>query len=121
MRLPVPSNFRGLRPAFETARLTSILLRTLSVQRSASFYNQLFGREKAAGETSFNFGATELQFRPVDEAKTPGLDRLVIAVHNFRPKQARRILEQRGIQQSRSPHEVVFHDPDGYELELVSV
>lgn len=119
MRLPVPSNLRDLRPAFETARLMSIHLRTLDVQRSASFYSQLFGREKAADGTSFTFGATELQLRPVDGAKTPGLDRLVIAIRNFRPKEARRILEQRGIQPSGSRHEVLFHDPDGNELELV--
>jgi hypothetical protein len=119
MRLPVPSNLRSLRPAFETAALTRIHLRTLD--SSASFYSQLFGREKAAGGRSFTCGATVLRLSLVTEAQTPGLDRLVIAVRNFKPKQARRILKQRGIQLSGSRHEVLFRDPDGNELELVAV
>jgi catechol 2,3-dioxygenase-like lactoylglutathione lyase family enzyme len=118
MRLPVPSNLRSLRPAFETAALTRIHLRAL--ESSASFYGQLFGRKKAAGDRSFTCGATVLRLSPATEAQTPGLDRLVIAVRNFKPHQARRILQQRGIQLSGSRHEVLFRDPDGNELELVA-
>ena len=121
IRLPVPSNLRSLRPAFEAAMLKSIHLRTLDVQRSASFYGQFFVREKAAGGVSFASGATAFQLGPIGGGTTPGLDRLVIAVRNFKPKQARHILEQRGIQPTGSRHEVILHDPDGNELELVSI
>ena len=46
MRLPVPSNLRSTQPAFATATLTEIHLRALDVDRSASFYSQLFGGKK---------------------------------------------------------------------------
>jgi hypothetical protein len=80
----------------------------------------LFGRENVAGGKSFTYGGAVLQLNAVAGAQTPGLDRLVIAVRNCRPKQARRILEQRGIQPSGSRHEVLLRDPDGNELELVA-
>jgi catechol 2,3-dioxygenase-like lactoylglutathione lyase family enzyme len=118
MRLPVPSNLQSLRPAFETGALTRIHLRVLD--SSASFYSQLFGREKAAGGRSFTCGATELRLSTVTGAQAPGLDRLVIAVRHFKPEQARRILKQRGIQPAGSQREVLFRDPDGNELELVA-
>jgi catechol 2,3-dioxygenase-like lactoylglutathione lyase family enzyme len=120
MRLPVPSNLRSLRPAFETEALTRIHLRVVDIGRASSFYSQIFGRDKSTGERRFTYGATVLQLNQVAGVKAPGLDRLVIAVRNFKPKQARRILEQRGIQPSGSRQEVIFHDPDGNELELVS-
>jgi hypothetical protein len=71
MRLPAPSNLRDFRPAFEAAALTRIYLRALDVDRSASFYSQLFGREKVAGGSSFTYGATVLELRPVSAAQTP--------------------------------------------------
>lgn len=118
MRLPIPSNLQALRPAFEAAALTGIRLRALDVGQSSSFYGQLFGREKAAGGKSFVYGATVLQLAPA--AVAPGLDRLVVAVRNFKPRLARRVLEQRGIEPHGSRNEVLFRDPDGNELELAA-
>jgi hypothetical protein len=120
IRLPVPSNLASLRPAFETAALSSIHLRVGDIGRATSFYNQLFARDKAKGESRFTCGTTVLQLNPGARVKTPGLDRLVISVRNFRPKQSRRMLEQRGIKPSGSQQRVLLHDPDGNELELAA-
>jgi hypothetical protein len=59
-----------------------------------------------------------LELRPIAGGQTPGLDRLIIALRNLRLKQARRILQERGIQPYGSKHEVLFRDPDGNEMEL---
>jgi hypothetical protein len=121
IRLPVPSNLASLRPAFETAALTRIHLRIVDIGRATSFYSQLFGRDKATGERRFTCGPTVLQLDRGAGLEAPGLDRLVISIRGFRPKQARRILEQRGIQPGGSQRQVLLRDPDGNELELVAV
>ena len=122
IRLALPTNLRGVRPAFEPVAVKRLCLRTVDVDRSAHFYSQLFGRQGAqslaAGGTAFTYGATVLELRPIAGGQPPGLDRLIIAVRNLRLKQARRILQQRGIQPYGSKHEVLFRDPDGNEMEL---
>jgi catechol 2,3-dioxygenase-like lactoylglutathione lyase family enzyme len=122
--LALPADLRSRRPAFEPVALKKINLRALNVDRSAEFYNPLFGGENhpppAAGRRAFTYGASVLEFVPLGGAQTPGLDRLVIAVRNLKPQQARRILQERGIHPHGSRHEVLFRDPDGNELELVA-
>jgi catechol 2,3-dioxygenase-like lactoylglutathione lyase family enzyme len=109
MRLPLPTNLPSFKPAFQPASLSGIQLRTPDVDRSAAFYRRVFG-------PAFDTGKIPLRFRP---ASTPGLDRLVVAVHNLKRAQARRILQQRGIQPYGSPREVLLRDPDGNEVQLV--
>jgi hypothetical protein len=106
MRLPLPVNLRGIKPAFVPAYLSAIHLRTPDVDRSTAFYARMLG-------PSLN---SILKFKP---APTPGLDRLVIAVHKLKLTSARRILQQRGIEPYGRPHELLFRDPDGNEVELL--
>ena len=119
IRLPVPSNLASLRPAFEGATLTKIFLRVVDITRATSFYGQLFGGDRITDERRFAFGSTALELIPAG-GKAPGLDRLVISIRGLKPKQARRILEQRGIKPSGPRQQLLLHDPDGDELELVA-
>jgi catechol 2,3-dioxygenase-like lactoylglutathione lyase family enzyme len=123
IRLPLPSNLRGLQPAFEPVALRRISLRTTDVDRSVRFYSEVLGLQNgqpaAAGRRAFTCGAVVLELGPLAGAQTPGLDRLGVGVRNASPQQARRILQQRGIQPYGSRSEVLFRDPDGNEVELV--
>ncbi len=121
MRLTVPSNLRSLRPAFEAAALARIHLGVADIGHTASFYSQLFGRDKVTGAGRFACGPTVLQLNPGSGVNASGLDRLVISIRGFKPKQVRRILEERGIKPSGSQHQVLLRDPDGNELELIAV
>jgi catechol 2,3-dioxygenase-like lactoylglutathione lyase family enzyme len=118
IRLPLPVNIRGVQPAFPASVLRRVRLRTPDVARSAGFYNQLF-RPQSAG--TFTYGGTVLELRPATASQKPGLDRLVIAVPNLKPGDARRILQRRGIRPYGSRHELLFRDFDGNELELTAL
>jgi catechol 2,3-dioxygenase-like lactoylglutathione lyase family enzyme len=124
IRLALPANLQKLRPAFEPLAVTRLCLRSLDVARSVHFYGQIFTQQNAkpmaTGAQAFSCGGTILELKPIGGAQTTGLDRVVIAVRQFRVKEARHILQQRGIQPYGSKHEVLFRDPDGNELELVA-
>ena len=124
IRLALPSNLRSFRPAFEPVALTRLCLSTPDVDRSADFYTRLFARQSAiplaAGGRAFAYGSTVLELTPAVEGETPVLNRLVIAVRNFKLNQARQILRRRGIQPYGSNREVLFRDPDGNELQLMA-
>jgi len=95
-----PSNWKGIRPAFEPVEVRSVSLGTNDAAKAASFYRTIFG------------GAPRLQFR----SGPGGLARLEIAI---RPADARKILEGRGIPTYGSDNEILFKDPDGNEIGVV--
>ena len=123
MRLALPVNLHGVQPAFEATALSRFYLRSLDVAAqsvfSARFFNQSTVYARTAGGRAFACGRTVLEVRPIAGTQYPGLDRMGIAIRGVRLKEARRILEQRGIQPRGSKDEVRFRDPDGNELELI--
>lgn len=118
VRLALPPDLGNQPPAFDPVALTRINLRSHNVERFAEFYCHLLGGDP--GRRVFPCGRAVFELSPAAKARTPGLGRLTIAVRNFSPKQARRILRDRGIRPYGSRREVLFRDPDGNELELVA-
>jgi hypothetical protein len=101
VRLPLPSNLKGVRPAFEPIGMKSVSLGTSDATKAASFYRTIFG------------GAPRLQFRP-------GASRLARIEIAIRPGDARKTLDGRGIRAYGSRDEVLFRDLDGNEIALFS-
>jgi len=125
IRLALPMNLRGLRPAFDAAAVTRFCLRSHDVARSVDFLRKVFAKPSigalANGAQAFLFGHTVLEIRPIAGMQNPGLERIGVGIHGVTLKQARRILEQRGIQPRGSKDEVLFRDPDGNELQLIAL
>jgi len=96
----LPSNWEGVRPAFEAVEVKSVALGAADVGRAQSFYRTVFG------------GAPRLQFQP----GKAGLARIEIAIRRI---DARRVLDARGIRAYGSGNDVLFRDPDGNEIGLV--
>jgi hypothetical protein len=117
-------NFRGVRPAFEAAAVAGIGLRSIDVARSIGFFHENFGlvsvRAPKVGARAVGCGRTIVEVRPIRGTETSGLDRIVIAIRGVTSKQARRILEARGIHPHGSSHEILFRDPDGNEIGLIA-
>jgi catechol 2,3-dioxygenase-like lactoylglutathione lyase family enzyme len=115
-RLPIPAHLRDLRPAFEPAAITRVRLGSPNLATAAEFYSRVVAASTIVFPPTFPCGATALELRN----GAPGLDRLVIGIQGFTPETARRILTDRGITPYGAPHEVLFRDPDGNELQLVA-
>ena len=124
MRVALPANLGGIRPAFNGALLNRFCLRSGDAPRSAAFFRSIFNppvvHPVAPGAQAIRCGQTALEIRPIAVTARPGLDRIVIAVSGIGLKQARRLLEQRGVQSYGAREEVFFRDPDGNELQLIA-
>jgi catechol 2,3-dioxygenase-like lactoylglutathione lyase family enzyme len=123
MRVALPANLAGIRPAFSAASVTRLCLRSADVARSVAFFRSTFNQPSshpvAPGAEAILCGHTSLEIRPIATAQIPGLDRLIIAINGVGLTRARRVLEQRGIPLYGSRNEVLFRDPDGNELQVI--
>lgn len=124
IRIALPINFRGVRPAFEATSVAAISLRSVDVTRSVRFFCENFDLASAkaltVGAEAMGCGRTIVEVRPISGTETSGLSRITIAIRGVILKQARRILEERGIHPQGSSHEIVFRDLDGNEVGLIA-
>jgi catechol 2,3-dioxygenase-like lactoylglutathione lyase family enzyme len=117
---PNPTNRQ---PTFEARAIQRIALRVSDLRQATDFY-KIFGTEvngaSSKDRKTFDIGDTVLELIPA--ALAFGLDSFTIAVRNFDPISARRVLRARGIHtddRNQRGH-VYFRDPDGNWVGLTS-
>jgi hypothetical protein len=124
IRVKLPMNFGGVRPAFEATAVAGFGLRSVDVARSIGFFHETFDlasvKALTVGAQAVGCGRTIVEVRPTSGTETSGLDRIAIVIRGVTLKQARRTLQERGIHPHGSSHEILFRDPDGNEVGLIA-
>jgi catechol 2,3-dioxygenase-like lactoylglutathione lyase family enzyme len=112
---------------FVPVEIRQVTLRVADLNKTAGFLATVFGGEMAAGSTkqsrSFKFGDSVLRLIVEGTSGTShsaGMDRFAIAVKDFSPDSARRALQEHGVKPHGRSGEVLFRDPDGIQVQLVS-
>jgi catechol 2,3-dioxygenase-like lactoylglutathione lyase family enzyme len=129
---------RAVTVTFELQGLDHVALAVRDVERSATWYEEVLGLERRFAEVWGNHpavlgvGATSLALFPVaGPDPMPRPDRNVLAMRHFafrvdrsNFRNARRVLEQRGIdlefQDHGLAHSYYFSDPDGHQIEITT-
>jgi hypothetical protein len=124
IRVALPTNFRGVRPAFQATAVVGLCLRSVDVARSIGFFHENFDlasvKPLTVGAQALGCGRTTFEVKPISGTQTSGLDRIAIAIRGVTLKRARRLLAERGIRPYGSRHEILFRDPDGNEVGLIA-
>jgi catechol 2,3-dioxygenase-like lactoylglutathione lyase family enzyme len=109
-------------PAFRPAGLDHILLRVSDMEKSAAFYQKLFGPVAQRGDNPpriwFQVGNGRLGLAPAGPG--PGVDHFCVAVANFDLATAIKALKDRGasMQAGESDAAPLFRDPDGILVQV---
>jgi catechol 2,3-dioxygenase-like lactoylglutathione lyase family enzyme len=108
---------------FAPVGIREIRLRVADVNKSAAFYEGVFGvaagSPDAHGMRRFRFGDSGLALIPAGGSNAGTMERLAIAVKDFSAGSARRTLRGRHIDLLGTDGEVIIADPDGIHVQLV--
>jgi catechol 2,3-dioxygenase-like lactoylglutathione lyase family enzyme len=121
-RAASPEGARSQESVFRPLGLDHILLRVSDLEKSAAFYQELFGPVAQRGANPpriwFQVGEGRLGLAPVGAG--PGVDHFCVAVEKFDRATAGKKLEERGatLQAGESDAAPLFRDPDGIVVQV---
>jgi glyoxylase I family protein len=107
----------GAAPVFHPLGLDHILLRSSDMEKSAAFYEKIFGvapqRTSTPQRIWFSIGNGRLGLSPVGAG--PGVDHFCLAVTPYDRASAAKMLQKRGatVEKGETPGADMFRDPDG--------
>ena len=110
--------------SFVPLSMARIGIRSTDLTRAGDFYGRLYGTEGASAASGrsrlFGLGDSALELIPASANSRPGIDYIRIAIRDFNPAAAKRVLGERGIELNEKPGSVRITDPDGIGIELAA-
>jgi len=109
---------------FRPLGLDHILLRASDMEKSAAFYQKVFGvapqRSASPARIWFQIGSGRLGLSPVGAG--PGVDHFCVAVASYDPGAAAKMLQDRGatLEAGESPGSTMFRDLDGILVQVAA-
>jgi predicted enzyme related to lactoylglutathione lyase len=119
---PEPPNMSGP-PIFSAVGMDHVLLQVNDPEKSAAFYEKLFGAvaERTENRTWFQAGASRVGLSKAASGERPGVNHVCVLAAAFDRAEAVRKLEQAGakIDAMESASSIEFRDPDGVRLQVM--